>query len=74
MGRAGARRGEMRRRGSERETEGGANRGKWNGRAEMEQKVKAGTRRSMTERNGAEERHSGDGSGRGRGEVATVRR
>lgn len=40
------------------ETEGAAMRVKWNGRAGVEQKARDGTRRSMTERNGAEKKLS----------------
>ena len=58
MGHGEARRGGMRWRGRAGETEGGANRVKWNGRAGMEQKARDGTRRSMTERNGAEKKQS----------------
>ena len=61
MGHGEARRGGMRWRGRAGETEVGAKRVKWNGRAGMEQKARDGTRRSMTERNGAEERQSGNG-------------
>ena len=63
MGHGEARRGGMWWRGRAGETEGEAKRVKWNGRAGMEQKARDGTRRSMTERNGAEERQSGNGRG-----------
>ena len=45
------------------ETEGAAMRVKWNGRAGVEQKARDGTRRSMTERNGAEKKQSCHGGG-----------
>ena len=61
MGHGEARRGGMRWMGMAGETEVAAERVKWNGRAGVEQMARDGTRRGMTERNGAEERQSGNG-------------
>ena len=58
-----ARQGGMTWRGRAGGTEGGAKLVKWNGRAGMEQMPRDGTRRSMTERYGAEERQSGNEKG-----------